>query len=98
MVVTVSEGDGLKVTACVDVPRQGRATGGVRLTRLRPEDGTLRLAVVAPVPELWCVVGRDDDPARADTQPQALPAAPTRRDATSARTARRVLAVGKARW
>ena len=65
---------------------------------LRAEDGGLRQATVAPVAQLWCVMGQDDDPARPDPQPQPLPSEPTRRDATSARTARRVLAVGKARW
>jgi DNA gyrase subunit A len=98
VVVTVTEGDGLKVTNGLDIPRQGRATAGVRLTRLRPEDGALRQAVVAPVAQLWCVMSREDDPTRPDAQPQPLPSEPTRRDATSARTVRRVLAVGKARW
>jgi DNA gyrase subunit A len=98
VVVTVTDGDGLKVTASADVPRQGRATGGARLTRLRPEDGAVRLAVVSGVADLWCVMGRDDDPARPDTQPQPLPSGPTRRDGSSTRTARRILAVGPARW
>ena len=83
VVVTVSEGDGLKVTACADVPRQGRATGGVRLTRLRPEDGTRPSggrSRRSPSCGAWWA--RRTTRPRPTPSPRPLPAAPTRRDAT----------------
>jgi DNA gyrase subunit A len=98
VVLTVSEGEAAKLTAVEEIPRQGRTAGGVRLTRLRPDDGSLRLAVVASTADLWSVLSQVDEPNKADTQPQPLPVAITRRDAASTPTARRVLGVGKARW
>jgi DNA gyrase subunit A len=98
VVLTVTDGDAAKLTSVGEIPRQGRATAGVRLTKLRTGEHALRSALVAPTSELWCVVGREDEPAKADTQPVPVPVTVTRRDAAGTRTARRILAAGKARW
>jgi DNA gyrase subunit A len=97
-VLTVSEAGGAKLTELAEVPSQGRAAGGVRLTRLRPEDGPLRYALVAPATELSVVVGQADAPDKADPNPVALTLEPTRRDGGGLRLARPIHAAGKARW
>jgi hypothetical protein len=98
VVLTVSDGESAKLTSVADVPRQGRATVGVRLTKLRNGETRLREALVSPTADLWCIVGREDDPARPEAQPQPVPVPITRRDGTGSHTARRILAAGKARW
>ncbi|MCC6437545.1 MAG: DNA topoisomerase IV, partial [Acidimicrobiales bacterium] len=97
-VLTVSEGGGAKRTPLDEVPPQGRAAGGVRLTRLKPEDGRIRYALVAPHTELSAVVGQEGAPDKADPQPVPLTLEPTRRDGAALRTPRPILAAGKARW
>jgi len=97
-VITVTDGGGVKVTAVEEIPTQGRAAGGVRLTRLRPEDGSVRYALVAPATELSAVVGQAEAPDRPDPTPVPMSIEPTRRDGSSVRPSRPVLAVGKARW
>jgi DNA gyrase subunit A len=100
VVFTATDADTAKLTPVAEIPTQGRAAGGVRLTKLRGNNGetAVRLAVVALGADLWCAVGSDEDPAKADPQPQPVPVPVTRRDGTSTRTARRVLAAGRARW
>lgn len=98
VVVTVSEAGGAKVTSLAEVPRQGRAAGGVRLTRLRGEDGALRYGLVAATAELTAVVGQPDEGDKADPTPVPLPVQVTRRDGTSMRTPQPILSAGKARW
>jgi DNA gyrase subunit A len=98
VVVAISDRDGLKLTAVDDLPSQGRASGGVRLARLRPDEGGVRQAAVTGTAAPWCLLGQPDDPGRVDPQPQPLPAAVTRRDGPMTRTARRVVALGTARW
>ncbi|MGD9751325.1 MAG: DNA topoisomerase (ATP-hydrolyzing) subunit A [Acidimicrobiia bacterium] len=97
-VLVVSEGGGAKRTPMAEVPPQGRAAGGVRLTKLRPEDGRIRYALVAPDTELAAVVGQQDAPDKADPNPVPLTLEPTRRDGGAVRMARPILAAGKARW
>ena len=100
-VLSVSEGGGAKLTALTEVPTQGRAAGGVRVTRLRPEDGQLRYGLVAPAAaELSVVLGPSDgaDTERPDPNPVPVPLEVTRRDGSSLRLARPILAAGKARW
>ena len=100
VIFTSTDGDTAKLTGTTELPTQGRAAGGVRLTRLRGNNGetAVRLAVVAPGPDLWCAVALDEDPTKIDPQPLPIPVPLTRRDGTSTRTARRVLAAGRARW
>ncbi len=100
VIFTSTDGDTAKLTSVSELPTQGRAAGGVRLTRLRGNNGETRvhLATVAPGPDLWCAVASDEDPTKIDPQPLPIPVPVTRRDGNSTRTARRVLAAGRARW
>ena len=82
----------------VEIPVQGRGSGGVRLTRLKPEDRAVRYAVVALPAELSVVVGQDGAPDRPDPNPIGLALEPTRRDGPGAPLDRPILAAGKARW
>jgi hypothetical protein len=98
VVLTVSEAGGAKLTAAAEVPRQGRAAGGVRLTRLRPEDGRVRYALVAANADLAAIIGTVEDPDKSDPAPVPLPVQSTRRDGASMRTPQPIHAAGKARW
>ncbi len=97
-VLIVSDGGVAKLTGLAEVPTQGRAAGGVRLTRLKPEDGAVRYALVAPATELSAVVGQHDAPDKPDPNPVPLGLETTRRDGAAFRPARPILAAGKARW
>ncbi len=102
--LTVTELGSAKLTALDDIPAQGRATAGVRLTRLKADEGSLRYAVVAPIAELSVVLGAPlgeegpDNVGKADLSPVPLPLEPTRRDGPSQRLVRPIVAAGKARW
>jgi DNA gyrase subunit A len=97
-VLSVTEAGAAKLTDLTEIPAQGRGSGGVRLTRLKPEDRALRYAIVATPSELSVVVGQDGAPDRPDPNPVGLALEPTRRDGPGAPLDRPILAAGKARW
>jgi DNA gyrase subunit A len=97
LIVTVTDTGSAKGTAAAEIPNKGRGTGGVRLTRFRDER-RIDYAWIGSGDRIMCIVGQADAPTKPDNSPQPLKIRPTRRDGASARTARRVLAVGSLRW
>ncbi|MPY94679.1 MAG: DNA topoisomerase 4 subunit A [Acidimicrobiia bacterium] len=98
VVLGVGGAGDVKLTAHAELSAQGRGGSGVRLARARSGEAGLRLAVVASSAELWCLLAREDDPAREDPQPKPVPVLATPRGAPPTRSSRALLAAGTARW
>ena len=97
VIVSVTDGQTAKATDVAEVPVKGRATGGVRLTRLRDEK-RLEWAWVGPEQGRLVVVGQEDNPSRPDPSPEPLTLEVTGRDLISHATTRRWLGIGTGRW
>ncbi len=95
--ITITDRGTAKVTATSEIPSKGRGTGGVRLTKFKDEQ-RIDFAWVGPLERTMAIVGQADAATKPDNVPQALTMRPTRRDGTSSRTERRILAVGSLRW
>jgi len=80
-----------------EIAPKGRATGGVRLTRLA--DGQrVAIVYVGALTNLHTLMSADDNPNQIDPNPAPFPLSPTGRDLVSVRTERRIHAVGPLRW
>ena len=97
VVLTVSDTSTAKVTDVDELPPKGRGGGGLRLTKFGKER-RLDLAAVGPAAALTLLVGQEDAPSKPDNRPEPLSIEPTKRDLTSKKTARRILAAGEGRW
>ncbi len=95
--VTVTSALEAKATPFDEIPRKGRATGGVRLAK-SSVDGPLTKAHVGPAENLWVLMATDEDPTKLDPTPVPFTIEPTRRDLMSTSTDRQVLNLGYARW
>jgi DNA gyrase subunit A len=95
--ITVTDRGTAKVTATTEVPSKGRGGGGVRLTKFKDEQ-RIDYAWIGPFERTMAVVGQADAATKPDSTPQSLTMRPTRRDGTSSKTERRILAVGSLRW
>jgi DNA gyrase subunit A len=97
VILTVTDTSTAKVTDIDEIPAKGRGGGGLRLTRFGKER-RLDLAAVGPPVALTLLVGQEDSPSKPDNHPEPLSIEPTKRDLTSKKTARRILAAGEGRW
>lgn len=96
-VVTVSDTGTAKITPFEELEAKGRGGTGVRITRFTKEKRLTMATVVGP-DALMAVMATDDDDKKADPTPVDLTLEPTKRDLVSAKTERRILAVGVGRW
>ena len=97
VVLSCTDGDINKLTSVADIPRQGRASGGVRITRFRGFETMLWFAHVSPSADICCVFGQADDGSKPDGTPRGVDLEVTWRDGIGTKGGR-VLAAGKARW
>jgi DNA gyrase subunit A len=97
VVLTVTDTSTAKVTDIDEIPPKGRGTSGLRLTKFGKER-RLDLAAVGPAEGLTLLVGQEDAPSKVDNRPEPLSIEPTKRDLTSKKTDRRILAAGEGRW
>ena len=97
VILTVTDTSTAKVTDIDEIPAKGRGGGGLRLTKFGKER-RLDLAAVGPPATLTLLVGQEDAPSKPDNRPEPLSIEHTRRDLTSKKTDRRILAAGEGRW
>ncbi len=97
LIITVTDRGTAKATSAAEIPSKGRGTGGVRITKFKDEQ-RIDYAWVGSGDRIMCIVGQADAPTKPDNNPESLRLRATRRDGASARTPKRILAVGSLRW
>lgn len=97
VIVTVTPGAEAKATPFDEIPAKGRATGGVRLHKLR-DDKPLTTAYIGSTENLWVLMSTDDDATKLDPTPVAFAIEPTKRDLMPTSTDRQILDLAPVRW
>jgi len=98
IVAVVTDEGTAKITDTSELPAKGRATGGVRVVKLKGFETTLAYGWVGRNQQVGAVVAEPDDPKKAEPNPVALPLEPTRRDGPAVDVGHRILSLGEYRF
>lgn len=98
VVVVVTDEGTAKITDLAEIPAKGRATGGVRVVKLKGFETTLTYGWIGKNSQLGAIVADDADPKRPDPAPVELNLEPTRRDGPAVDLGHRIMALGEYRF
>ena len=97
LVVGVTDEGTAKVTDGAEIPSKGRATGGVRVLRMKGFETSLSYGWFGKSAQSAAIVADPNDPKKPDPSPVELPLGATRRDGPAVDLAVRILALGEYR-
>jgi DNA gyrase subunit A len=97
LVVGVTDEGTAKVTDGAEIPAKGRATGGVRVLRLKGFETGLVYGWFGKSAQTAAIVADPADPKKPDPTPVEIPLEPTRRDGPASDLGNRILALGEYR-